>query len=70
MPRWVLIHDSCSYHCLDPATEEELGTVPEMGLEETKVAIAAAAKAFQTWGKTTVKVSHLGGGEGEYVGGC
>ena len=44
---------------IDPATEEELGRVPEMGLEETKAAIAAAAKAFQTWGKTIAKVSLL-----------
>lgn len=50
----------------DPATEEELGTIPEMGLEETKAAIAAAGKAFQTWGKTTAKVSYLQG-KWEYV---
>ncbi|KAH0840191.1 succinate-semialdehyde dehydrogenase [Lanmaoa asiatica] len=29
-----------------------------MGLEETKAAIAAAGKAFQTWGKTTAKYRH------------
>ena len=40
----------------DPATEEELGTVPEMGLEETKLAIDAASRAFKTWSKTTGKV--------------
>ena len=40
----------------DPATTEELGTVPEMGLEETKEAIDAASKAFKTWSKTTAKV--------------
>ena len=28
-----------------------------MGLAETKAAITAADKAFQTWGKTTAKVS-------------
>jgi acyl-CoA reductase-like NAD-dependent aldehyde dehydrogenase len=41
----------------DPATDEELGTVPEMGLEEAKSAIAAAGKAFASWGKTTARVS-------------
>ena len=41
---------------IDPATTEELGTVPEMGLEETKEAIEAASKAFKTWSKTTGKV--------------
>jgi len=46
-----------AYHWLvDPATHKELGTVPEMGLVETRDAIAAAAKAFKTWGKTTAKV--------------
>jgi succinate-semialdehyde dehydrogenase/glutarate-semialdehyde dehydrogenase len=41
---------------LDPATGEELGTVPEMGLEETKEAIDAAGRSFATWSKTTAKV--------------
>jgi succinate-semialdehyde dehydrogenase/glutarate-semialdehyde dehydrogenase len=39
----------------DPATSEELGRVPEMGLAETKEAIDAAAKAFPTWSRTTAK---------------
>ena len=52
--------DACSI-AVDPATEAELGTIPEMGLEETKAAITAAGKAFQTWGKTTAKVSSLVG---------
>ena len=43
----------------DPATTEELGTIPEMGLAETKEAIDAAAEAFRTWGKTTAKVRIL-----------
>lgn len=42
---------------VDPATLKELGTVPELGLSETKEAIDAAAKAFKTWGTTTAKVS-------------
>ncbi len=40
----------------DPATAEELGTIPEMGLSETKEAIDAASKAFKTWSRTTAKV--------------
>jgi acyl-CoA reductase-like NAD-dependent aldehyde dehydrogenase len=43
----------------DPATDEELGTVPEMGLEDAKSAIAAAGKAFASWGKTTARVGIL-----------
>jgi succinate-semialdehyde dehydrogenase/glutarate-semialdehyde dehydrogenase len=42
---------------IDPATSEELGTVPEMGLTETREAIEAASKAFQSWGRTTAKVT-------------
>lgn len=44
------------YLHLDPATLEELGTVPEMGLAETKEAIDAAARAFPAWSRTTAKV--------------
>ncbi|KAK1229267.1 hypothetical protein PQX77_007689 [Marasmius sp. AFHP31] len=42
----------------NPATNEELGTIPEMGLAETKEAIDAAAKAFPSWSKTTAKERH------------
>lgn len=48
-----------STHCCfitDPATNEILGTIPELGLAETKEAISVAEKAFKTWSKTTVKV--------------
>lgn len=41
---------------LDPATNEELGTIPEMGVDETKEAIEAAKKAFPEWSRTTAKV--------------
>ena len=45
-----------AHYFLDPATGEELGTIPEMGIEETKEAIDAAAGSFATWSKTTAKV--------------
>ena len=48
-----------SFSHLDPATLEELATVPDMGLEETKEAIDAAARAFPSWSATTPKVSVL-----------
>ena len=51
---WVVDHDRP--FTADPATNEELGTVPEMGLEETKEAIEAAHKAFPAWSRTTAKV--------------
>ncbi|KAH8999074.1 succinic semialdehyde dehydrogenase [Lactarius akahatsu] len=44
----------------NPATGDELGTVPEMGLEETKEAIDAAGQAFVTWGRTTAKTLENG----------
>ena len=44
----------------DPATTVELASVPEMGLSETREAINAASKAFQTWGRTTARVRALG----------
>jgi len=42
----------------NPATGEELGTVPEMGIEETQEAIDAAGRSFATWSKTTAKQRH------------
>jgi succinate-semialdehyde dehydrogenase / glutarate-semialdehyde dehydrogenase len=57
----VLTNFDLLYWCLnvsDPATADELGTVPEMGLEETKEAISAASTAFKSWGKTTAKERH------------
>lgn len=40
----------------DPATGEEIGTIPEMGIKETREAIASAQNAFVSWKKTTAKV--------------
>jgi len=37
----------------DPATQAVIGTVPAMGGGETRLAIEAAATAFETWKKTT-----------------
>lgn len=59
--KWMHIESSCHEilrwsSATDPATLEELGTVPEMGLAETKEAIEAASRAFKTWSKTTAKV--------------
>ncbi|KAG6334096.1 hypothetical protein ID866_4988 [Astraeus odoratus] len=56
--KWVDAEDGATIPVANPATGEELGTVPEMGLSETKAAITAADKAFKTWGKTTAKHRH------------
>jgi hypothetical protein len=47
---------SWSGYNVDPSTAEELGSIPDMGLAETKEAIASASKAFKTWSKKTAKV--------------
>jgi succinate-semialdehyde dehydrogenase / glutarate-semialdehyde dehydrogenase len=44
--------------CIDPANNQELGTIPEMGVTETKEAIEAAQKAFESWSKTSAKTRH------------
>jgi Aldehyde dehydrogenase family len=43
-------------HSVDPATDEVLGEIPDMGIVETREAIDAAAVAFKSWSKTTAKV--------------
>lgn len=56
--KWVDAKDGSRIKVTNPATDEELGSVPEMGIEETKEAINAAAEAFKSWGKTTAKHRH------------
>ncbi|TFK43856.1 succinate-semialdehyde dehydrogenase [Crucibulum laeve] len=56
--KWVDSKSGETIVVTNPATNEELGTVPEMGLAETKEAIDAAAKAFPAWSKTTSKERH------------
>ncbi|TBU36821.1 Aldehyde/histidinol dehydrogenase [Dichomitus squalens] len=56
--KWVSAKEGGVIKVTNPATTEELGTVPELGLEETKQAIDAASKALKTWSKTTAKTRH------------
>ncbi|KAH9077135.1 succinic semialdehyde dehydrogenase [Lactarius deliciosus] len=56
--KWVDAKSGATIPVFNPATGDELGTVPEMGLEETKEAIDAAGRAFVTWGRTTAKQRH------------
>ncbi|KAL0573294.1 hypothetical protein V5O48_008657 [Marasmius crinis-equi] len=58
--KWRDAKDGATIAVTNPATNEELGTVPEMGLAETKEAIDAAAKAFPSWSKTTAKTLENG----------
>ena len=43
---------------VDPATGEEIGKVPDMGVEETKEAINIASAAFKVWSNKTAKERH------------
>jgi len=56
--KWVDAKSGATISVFNPATGEELGTVPEMGVEETKEAIDAAGKSFAAWSKTTAKQRH------------
>ncbi|RPD67539.1 succinic semialdehyde dehydrogenase [Lentinus tigrinus ALCF2SS1-7] len=56
--KWVDAKEGGVIKVTNPATAEELGTIPEMGLEETKQAIEAASTAFKTWSKTSAKQRH------------
>ncbi|EPS98769.1 hypothetical protein FOMPIDRAFT_1024502 [Fomitopsis schrenkii] len=56
--KWVDAQEGGVIKVTNPSTEEDLGTVPEMGLAETKQAIDAAARAFKSWSKTTAKERH------------
>ena len=48
---------SVTENIADPATGKEIGTIPEMGKKETAEAIDVAYESFQSWKKTTAKVS-------------
>jgi succinate-semialdehyde dehydrogenase/glutarate-semialdehyde dehydrogenase len=52
---WVDAASGATRQVMNPATREPLGTVPEMGAEETRRAIEAAAKAFPAWAAQTAK---------------
>ncbi|KAF8172791.1 succinate-semialdehyde dehydrogenase [Mycena galopus ATCC 62051] len=56
--KWVDSKSGEKITVQNPATLEDLGTVPEMGLAETKEAIEAASKALPEWAKTTAKHRH------------
>lgn len=49
--QWVNSKSGETFAVENPATAETIGTVPEMGLEETKEAISAAKEAFKDFRK-------------------
>lgn len=57
---WVTASDNKVFNVYNPATGEVIGTVPDMNVEDAKVAIQSAKEAFKTWRNTTAKErSHI-----------
>lgn len=53
--RWLPANGGATTPVRNPATNEVLGSVPNMGTAETRLAIEAAAKAFAGWAARTAK---------------
>ena len=53
--KWVDADDGETIRVTNPATGEDIGTVPKLGRSETNRAIDAAEVAFQSWRKVTAK---------------
>jgi len=47
--RWQGALSGATIEVIDPATQVILGTVPNMGRDDTRAAVAAAAKAYASW---------------------
>ncbi|KAF8638529.1 hypothetical protein AX17_002072 [Amanita inopinata Kibby_2008] len=56
--KWVDAKGGLTVEVLNPATNEKLGTVPDMGVPETIEAIEAAHRAFPAWSQLTPKKRH------------
>jgi len=56
--KWVDAKSGEKIVVTNPATNEELGTVPDMDPAEAQEAIEAAAAAFPAWSRTTAKQRH------------
>ncbi|VXC35264.1 succinate-semialdehyde dehydrogenase [Pseudomonas sp. 8Z] len=57
---WLDAHDGSTTAIFNPASGQQIGSVPHMGAMETQQAIAAANRAWPTWRALTAKErSHL-----------
>ena len=52
---WCDADSQATFQVTNPSTLTELGTIPNMGANETKRAILAAKEAFPDWSGRTVK---------------
>jgi len=53
--QWLDAASGATHTVVNPATREPLGTVPDMGVAETRRAVEAAAHAFPPWAGLTAK---------------
>ena len=53
--KWVDAAGGATLAVTNPATRENIGTVPDMGVTETRQAIEAASRAFPAWAALTAK---------------
>jgi succinate-semialdehyde dehydrogenase/glutarate-semialdehyde dehydrogenase len=53
--RWIDAASGATVNVTNPATGAVIGSVPSLGLDETRAAIAAAAAAFPAWAARTAK---------------
>jgi succinate-semialdehyde dehydrogenase/glutarate-semialdehyde dehydrogenase len=53
--KWLDAASGATRAVVNPATREPIGTVPDMGVAETRRAIEAAQQAFRPWGALTAR---------------
>src|SRR5262249_14585288 len=53
--KWLDAPSGATHPVINPATREPIGTVPDMGVAETRLAIEAASEAFPAWAALTAK---------------
>ena len=53
--RWRDADGGRTFDVVDPATGRRIGTVPDFGAAETRLAIEAATRAFPGWAAKTAK---------------
>jgi succinate-semialdehyde dehydrogenase / glutarate-semialdehyde dehydrogenase len=53
--KWLDAANGDTHPVMNPATREPIGTVPDMGVADTRRAIAAAAQAFPAWAALTAR---------------
>jgi succinate-semialdehyde dehydrogenase/glutarate-semialdehyde dehydrogenase len=53
--KWLEAANGATHSVVNPATREPIGTVPDMGVAETRHAIEAASQAFPAWAALTAK---------------